>query len=128
MKIILERLDDLLGMVYAHLYLLSQGVEGLIHQIVEEGQLIEDVLVGFLQHFLLEASWQLLNEGFFLLQAELLLDVDRLLDVVVDPPAELLRQVILKDKLLKNFEVSALLDVLSADIADKCPHAVNIVG
>ena len=87
-EVVLQGLNDLFGVADAHLYLLRQGKEGLLHQVVEKGDLFEDGFVGLLQHLLLEAARKLLDEILLLFEAELFLDVDRLVDVVVDPTAE----------------------------------------
>lgn len=42
-------LDDFLGMADVHLYLLSKTEKCPFHQIFEEGQVLENLLVRFLQ-------------------------------------------------------------------------------
>lgn len=82
-------------MTDAHLNMLSKGIEGLIHQVAEEGQMVEDASIAFLQIILLEIAWQLLQEIIFLLKVELLPDVDTLLYVMVNLPLQFIREFIL---------------------------------
>jgi hypothetical protein len=82
---------------------------------VEKGDLFEDSLVGLLQHLLLEAARKLLNEILLLFEAELFLDVDRLVDVVVDATAEVFGEVVFDDQFLEDF-------------GDQIADAVDVVG
>ena len=127
-EVVLQGLDDLFGVADAHLYLLRQGKEGLFHQVVEKGDLFEDSLVGLLQHLLLEAARKLLDENLLLFEAELFLDVDRLVDVVVDATAEVFGEVVFDDQFLEDFEVFALFDVLGPNVGDQITDAVDVVG
>jgi hypothetical protein len=127
-EVVLQGLDNLFGVADAHLYLLRQGKEGLLHQVVEKGDLFEDGFVGLLQHLLLEAARKLLNEILLLFEAELFLDVDRLVDVVVDATAEVFGEVVFDDQFLEDFEVFALFDVLGPNVGDQIADAVDVVG
>ena len=72
---------------------------------MEKGDLFEDSLVGLLQHLLLEAARKLLDENLLLFEAELFLDIDRLVDVVVDATAEVFGEVVFGDQFLEDFEI-----------------------
>lgn len=58
-----------------HLYLLSQGEHGLLHQVAEENDALEDGFVGLLEELLLVAGWQVVHELRLLLHVELLPNV-----------------------------------------------------
>lgn len=113
---VFERLNDFFGMVNAHFYLLCEGIKCLFHETVEESEFVEDVFVGLFEHFLFEAVGQFLDEVFLFLQTELFLNVDRLFDVIIDAPTQLLRQIVFYNKLFEDFEVFAFFDVLRADV------------
>lgn len=127
-EIVLERLNDFFGMINAHFYLFREGIQRFFHETVEESEFIEDVFVGLFEHFLLEAVRQFLDEVFLFLQTELFLYVNRLFDIIVDAPTQLLRQIVLYDKLFEDFEVFAFFDVLRADVWDETADAVDVVG
>ena len=115
-------------MADAHFYLFGQRKERLFHQIVEEGYLLEDCLIGLLQNFFLEASGKLFNEILFLFETELFLYVYRLVDIVVDSAAEVFGQIVLYDQFLENFEVFALFDVLRPNVGDQISDTIDVVG
>lgn len=75
--------------------MLSKCIEGLIHQVAEEGQMVEDASIALLEIILLEIAWQLLQEVILLLKVELLPDVDTLLYVMVDLPLQFIGEFIL---------------------------------
>ena len=69
-----------------------------------------------------------MHKGFLFLQVELLSDVDTLLNVVGYSPLQLRRQTIFITQLLESLEVSALLQILSPDVADQCTNPVDVVS
>lgn len=111
-----------------HLYLLSQGEQRLLHEMVEEKHLLEDGLVGLFEIVSPEGSWQLGHKLHLLLNIEQLLDVGMLLDIIIDPPGERLADIVLIYQLLKDLHVFALHNILGADVGDQRSDAVDVIG
>lgn len=92
---IVNILNYFLRVANVHLDLLSEIKQCFMHQVLEEWQVLEDLLVRLLQKLSLQAVRQILHEQVLLFVVELLLYVRRLLDVIVDPPLQILRDVVL---------------------------------
>ncbi len=112
----------------SHFYLLCEVVKSFIHQTTKKRQRMKNALVTFLQVLFPHRYGQTLNERFLLLDVELFSYVDTLLDVVADPPLQVVRKGVFLAELFEGLEVFALLDVLGSDIADERADPVDVVG
>lgn len=89
---------------------------------------MENAFVTFLQVLLPHRHGQTLNESMFLLDVELLPDVDTFLDIVADPPLQFIGKTVFLAELFEGLEVFALFDVLGTDIADEGAYPVDVIG
>ena len=106
-------------MAYVNLDSLCKRVKSLIHEILEECQILEDGFVAFFQILFFQICWQVLQERLLFYNVEVLLDVDTLLDVIIDLPFKLVRQIVLVRQLLQGFRVLELLDILRTNVTDE---------
>jgi hypothetical protein len=126
--VVVELLDDFVRMAYPHLKAFRQVVECLAHEGFEVLDVLEDLLIGFLQVLLLELHWQVADELLLLLEVEPLPEFGVLLDVVVDLPGEFLVESVLLGQFFEDLGALALLCVLAADVLDEGADAVDVVG
>lgn len=86
MKVVSDVPYGLFGVAHAHLDILCQTIDGLLHEKSEERQLMKDTLVGLFEEVFLEIFGEISHKGMFFFQIIIFLQVDGLLNVVVDFP------------------------------------------
>lgn len=127
-EVVLLAEQDLLGVGHPGLDGLGQGEEGLLHDVVEEVELLEGRPVGLLQVVHPVSLGQVLHELGLLVDVELLADVGVLLDEVVDLLSQLVLYAVLISQPLEDLQVAPPLEVLRADVRDERPHAADVIG
>lgn len=93
--VIIEFLDDFIGMAHPHLYPLCQVVQRFAYEGFEELYMFENLLIGFLEVLLLELDRQVANELLLLLKIESLSQFSVFFNIVIDLPGELLIESVL---------------------------------
>ena len=107
---------------------LSQLHQRLLRQALEEGQSLEDLLVGLLQELTLQVHWQTADELPVRLEAELLLDLVGLADVVVDLRQQVLADLVLLGQPAGSLQVLLFRLVLLGDVGEQRADFVDDVG
>ena len=107
---------------------LGQFHQRFLCQTLEEGQALEDLLVGLLQELALEVHGQAADELPVRLEVELLLDRVSLADVVVDLREQVFADLVILGQSARSLQVLLLGLVLLGDVGEQRADLIDDVG